>query len=128
MLPKAVLAGGVLLVLAGCRANPYHADVSGRVLYESRGLAHLITVQTSEADRIEGGLLRVRANLKNDTRDDLWVDVQTVWKQNGFEKYRTSWAPLMLPARFEQTYEVASLNADVDDYELRFRKPTRTEE
>lgn len=129
MVWKIWCVSGLAMLLFGCEANPKRADLEGRILLQEDDLAHLIHVVRQTPDRIEGDLLRVRTRIKNRTDDDLWVDVQMVWKDDqGYELYATNWAPLFLPARFVTKHEVASLRPDVADYELRLRNPTKTVE
>ena len=110
------------IVLAGCEANPKRVDQEGRVLLEGYTVSRYVRVVRQASDRIEGGLLRIRTDLKNTHKVNIWVDIQVVWKDaQGFEVYATNWAPFMLPARYVTTHEIASINADVADYEYRIR-------
>ena len=121
----AVMAAG-LVVLAGCEANPKRVDQEGRVLLEGYTVSRYVRVVRQASDRIEGGLLRVRTDLKNTHKVNIWVDIQVVWKDaQGFEVYATNWAPFMLPARYVTTHEIASINADVADYEYRIRQASK---
>ena len=112
---------------AGCEAQTITPPGSeGRIQIAGSTLAAHIRVVQQDSDRIEGGLLRIRTELKNRIKEDLWVDVQVVWKDGqGYEVYKTNWAPLYLPARLVQTHEVASLRPDVADYEFRMRRVAR---
>lgn len=118
---------GLIVCFAGCEANPKRADEQGRVLYEGFTTSRYVHVVRQDSDRVEGGLLRIRTDLKNTHKQNVWVDIQVVWKDaKGFKVYETSWAPLMLPARFVSTHEIVSMKPDVADYEYRIRQPTRT--
>jgi len=97
-------------------------DESGRVLVESTNLALLVKVVRQESDRVEGGLLRVRTEIDNRKKEDLWVDIQVVWKDaRGFNLYETNWAPLMLPARYITSHEIVCMRPEAADYEFRIR-------
>lgn len=123
---KIALVLGLSLALLGCNAEPKRADEAGRVLLESSMTRHNVKVARQESDRIEGGLLRVRTLLDNKEKENVWVDIQVVWKDaQGFEVYATNWAPFMLPARYVTTHEIASINADVADYEYRIRDASK---
>ena len=125
---KIALAFGLALALCGCNAEPKRADEAGRVLLESSVTTHNVKVARQESDRIEGGLLRVRTLLDNKEKENVWVDIQVVWKDaRGFKVYETNWAPLMLPARYVTTHEIVSMRADVADYEYRIRGGSKTE-
>jgi uncharacterized protein YcfL len=124
---KIALVLGLSLALLGCNAEPKRADVAGRVLLESSMTQHNVKVARQESDRIEGGLLRVRTLLDNKEKENVWVDIQVVWKDaTGFKVYETNWAPLMLPARYVSTHEIVSMRADVADYEYRIRGGSKT--
>ena len=113
--------------LVGCNAEPKRMDNSGRVLLESSMTKHNVYVARQESDRIEGGLLRVRTLLDNKEKENVWVDIQVIWKDDkGFEVYKTNWATLMLPARYVSTHEIVSMRADVADYEYRVRGGSKT--
>lgn len=118
-----VALGGLLTLLAvGCTAHPKQVDEEGRVWIEDTNLKMLVKVVRQESDRVEGGLLRVRTDIQNKQKEEIWVDIQVVWKDaKGFKVYETNWAPLMLPARFTTTHEIVSMKADVADYEYRIR-------
>ena len=122
-----IASAALAVALAGCEAQPKQMDAHGRVLLEGDRMAGVVRVVRQTSDRIEGGLLRVRTLIKNRTKEDLWVDVQLVWKdKDGYEMYTTNWQPCFLPARLETTHEVASMNADVADYEFRMRRAAET--
>ena len=124
---KIALVFGLSLALLGCNAEPKRADEAGRVLLESSMTKHNVKVARQESDRIEGGLLRVRTLLDNKEKENVWVDIQVVWKDaTGFKVYETNWAPLMLPARYVTTHEIVSMRADVADYEYRIRGGSKT--
>ena len=125
---KIALVLGLSLALLGCNAEPKRADEAGRVLLESSMTKHNVKVARQESDRIEGGLLRVRTLLDNKEKENVWVDIQVVWKDaTGFKVYETNWAPLMLPARYVTTHEFVSMRADVADYEYRIRGGSKTQ-
>jgi len=125
---KIALVFGLSLALLGCNAEPKRADEAGRVLLESSMTRHNVKVARQESDRIEGGLLRVRTLLDNKEKENVWVDIQVVWKDaTGFKVYETNWAPLMLPARYVTTHEIVSMRADVADYEYRIRGGSKTQ-
>jgi uncharacterized protein YcfL len=124
---RIVLSAALVLGLCGCNAAPKRADQDGRVLLESSTTKHNVLVARQESDRVEGGLLRIRTLLDNKEKQNVWVDIQVVWKDaSGFKVYETNWAPLMLPARYVTTHEIVSMRADVADYEYRVRGGTKT--
>ena len=117
---------GAAVGFAGCEAKPKRVDDQGRVLLEGYTVSRYVSVVRQESDRVEGGLLRVRTDLKNKKKENLWVDIQVVWKDaKGFEVYKTNWAPMMLAARYVTTHEIVSMRADVADYAFRVRQPAK---
>jgi len=121
------LAVAASIALLGCNAEPKRMDDSGRVLLESSMTTHNIKIARQESDRIEGGLLRIRTLIDNKEKENVWVDIQVVWKDaQGFKVYETNWAPVMLPARYVTTHEIVSMRADVADYEYRVRGGSKT--
>jgi len=124
----AVLATILVLALAGCEANPKQVDQGGRVLLEGFTVSQYVSVLRQESDRVEGDLLRVRTELKNRKKENIWVDIQVVWKDaKGFSLYETSWAPFMIPARYTKTHEIVSINPQAADYEYRVRQASKAE-
>ena len=124
---KVALMVLLAVALVGCNAEPKRMDDSGRVLLESSVTTHNVKVARQESDRVEGGLLRIRTLLDNKEKEEVWVDIQVIWKDaQGFEVYKTNWAPLMLPARYVTTHEIVSMRADVTDYEYRVRGGSKT--
>jgi len=123
-----VVGIGLLIGLAGCDAKYHRRDEAGRILFENTAVKDCVRVIQQDSDRIEGGLLRVRTILKCKKKEDIFVDVKTVWKDaKGYALYETSWAPFLLTAREPKTLEVVSMRADVADYELRVRQAKKTE-
>ena len=121
------LAAGLAVALVGCNAHPHKADEQGRVLLENTAVKTHVEVLKQVSDRIEGDLLRVRSLLHNKSKENVYIDIQVVWKDaDGFEIYKTNWAPFFLPARQDTTHEIASMRADVADYEYRIRQATKT--
>lgn len=125
---RIVITAALILSLCGCNAAPKRADQDGRVLLESGTTKHNVLVARQESDRIEGGLLRIRTLLDNKEKENVWVDIQVVWKDaQGFALYETSWAPFMIPARYTKTHEIVSINPQAADYEYRVRQASKAE-
>jgi len=123
-----LLAAGLAVAIVGCNAHPHKADEQGRILLENTAVKTHVEVLRQVADRIDGDLLRVRTLLHNKKKEDVFIDIQVVWKDaDGFEVYKTNWAPFFLAARQDTTHEIASMRADVSDYEFRIRQATKME-
>jgi len=118
--------------LAGCasthhahvegRSNPYQAK--GRIQWNSSKLKRTLTIDAAAVDRTESGLLRVRLAIRNKTRQDIFVDIRTLFTdEDGFEKEKTNWEAICCTARTPSQYETVSLGADVHDYQVIIRDP-----
>jgi hypothetical protein len=122
-----VVAAAAAAGMAGCEARPIPADGGGRNVYEDDSTAAHVRIVQQDSDRIQGGLLRVRTIIRNRTDEGVWVEIQMVWKDGkGYEIHKTNWAPFHIPARMDETHEIASLRPDVVDYQLRIRRPARS--
>lgn len=122
MLPLGMAAGCATTEPARVegRVNPYQEK--GRIQWNSRNLKHVLSIDAADTDRLDSGLLRVRLAIRNKTRKDIWVDIRTLYTdEQGFEKERTNWEAVMVPARTHETYEALSLGADVHDYQVIIR-------
>jgi len=123
---------GTCLYLAGCaRTHPALVDYDPapyqhqtRVQWNSSGLKSLLAIDKADVERTDTGLLRVRLALRNRTRDNIWVDIRTVFTdEKGFELEKTNWEPFCCTARTVETYETVSLGANARDYQLIIRDP-----
>lgn len=132
------LIGVVLLWAAGCSSSTHRANVHDhqnpyqsetRLQWNSSNLRSVLQVETADADRITGGLLRVRLVLRNKTKEDLFVDVRAVFTdEQGFEKEKTNWEPVCCTARTQTTYQVVSLGSQVNDFQIIIRDPKTSPE
>ncbi|HOB73543.1 MAG TPA: DUF1425 domain-containing protein [Phycisphaerae bacterium] len=120
------------LLLSGCASthqakdkgidDPYHQK--GRIQWNSSNIRAVLQVDKVVSERTETGLLRVRMIIRNKTRDDIWVDIRTLFTdEQGFEKEKTNWEPICCTARTQTTYEAVSLGAQVCDYQVIIRDP-----
>ena len=125
------------LVTGGCASTEtvdvhnrdYPYQQNGRLQWNSSNLKSLLEVEKADADRLDSGLLRVRLVIRNKHREDIFVDVRTVFTdEKGFEKERTNWEPVCCTARTQTTYEVVSLSSQVSDYQVIIRDPKASPE
>ena len=124
-----LLAVAASIALLGCNAEPKRVDEGGRVLLESSMTKHNIKIQRQDSDRIEGGLLRVRTLIDNKEKENVWVDIQVVWKdKDAFELYKTNWAPKFLPAGLVQDHDIVAMRSGAADYEFRIRRPVKAKD
>ena len=132
LIPVLLLGVASVCMPAGCgpklavkSLSDQALNTPGKVVFLD-GLNSKSQIVRQISDRIEGDLLRIRTQLRNTTRKDLWVDVQIVWKaDDGFELYKTNWAPLHLPVGTTAQHEIVSMRSDVANYEYRIRKPVK---
>jgi uncharacterized protein YcfL len=132
------LTGLALLWAVGCSASthpvnvhdhqdPYHGKT--RLQWNSSNLKSVLQVEMADADRITGGLLRVRLVLRNKTKEDIFVDVRAVFTdEKGFEKEKTNWEAVCCTARTQTTYQVVSLGSQVNDFQIIIRDPKTSPE
>ncbi len=120
-----VLAAIGAAVFAGCDEKK-ELRVSEKILFVDRDLGDDIRVVRHVADRIEGDLLRLRTQFRNRDDEARWVDIQVSWRDaGGFELYKTNWAAFRVPAGVVVDHDIASMRADVADYEFRIRSRER---
>jgi len=119
-------------VLLGCAAtHPAEVHRSGtsyqdksRIQWNSSNLKSVLRIDNAETDREINGLLRIRLVLRNKMKEDIFVDVRTVFTdEKGFEKEKTNWEPICCTARTQSTYEVVSLSPNVADFQIIIRDP-----
>ncbi len=129
------LGAACLLLATGC-ASTHPADVKdvdkpyqqkGRVQWNSSNLKGLLEIEKLDVDRTEeGGLLRVRMTIRNKHKEDIVVDIRTMFTdEKGFEKEATNWEPIICPARTQKDYSAVSLGANVADYQVIIREPKK---
>ena len=96
----------------------------GHIQWNSAKLKRLLEVDAARADRTETGLLRVRLVFRNKKKRDIVVDVRTLFTdEDGFEKEKTNWEPLICTARTQTQYETVSLGSAAYDYQVIIRDP-----
>ena len=130
LLLTCVLAVGSLS--AGC-AETHPAKVDDREApdqrqtrnqWNSTKLKPLLLIDKAAAERTETGLMRIRLAIRHRTRENIWVDIRTVFTdQSGFELESTNWEPFCCTARTVETYEAVSLGAQAHDYQVIIRDP-----
>jgi uncharacterized protein YcfL len=106
------LLGFATMAAAGC-ASTHPADVDnrddpyrdkGRIQWNSSNLKSVLTIDKAVSERTSDGLLRIRLILRNKTKQDIVVDVHTVFTdKQGFEKQTTPWEPVVCAARTQKT-------------------------
>ena len=125
------------MLLVGCAAGTYPAghndreqpyQENTRLQWNSSKLPLMLTIDRAAADRTETGLLRVRLAIRNKTRENLWIDIRTVFTdKTGFELEKTNWEPFCCTARTVETYETVSLGSQAHDYQVIIRDPKESE-
>ncbi len=60
--------------------------------------------------------------IENWTDDDIWCEVQTIFKdQSGFEIEKTNFAPVLFKRRQVNNYQTNSISADAEDFNIIIR-------
>ena len=119
--------------LIGCASTTTPAEVMdkesphlerGRIQWSSSRLRNKLLIETAAADRTDTGLMRLRLIIRNKSRKDVVVDIRVVFLgEDGFEVEKTNWEPVICTARTQTSYEMVSLGANVDDYQIMIRDP-----
>ncbi len=116
----------------GCGEEPARLEVAPNILFVdpgAPGLTGQVEIVRQVKDRVEGNLLRVRTQFRSRAKGGLWIDIQVAWKdKDGFELYKTNWAPKHVPAGVIEDHEIVCMRDDVADYEFRIRKPVRAKD
>ena len=122
-----------LCLLTGCEATTTPAEVmnkedshldQGRIQWSSSSIRTKLLIENATADRTETGLLRLRLVIRNKSRKDVVVDIRVVFLgEDGFEVEKTNWEPVICTARTQTSYEMVSLGANIDDYQIMIRDP-----
>ncbi|NQU75655.1 MAG: hypothetical protein HQ546_04970 [Planctomycetes bacterium] len=123
------LWGAVLLValtaalLSGCSPKPVPGtpemplQLREKIIAKDSKLSRHLRVVHHKAERTNGGLLQVKLGLDNADDDQLWCDIQVVFRDSdGFEIESTNWQPLLLTADQVTYYETKSLSPKAADY------------
>jgi len=118
------------MLAAGCGDEPAKVEVRSpmypHILIVDKPLGSQVQIVRQLSDRAEGNLMRVRTQMRNRTKDSLWIDIQVLWKdKDGFELYKTNWAPKHLPPGLVEDHDIVSMRSDAADYEFRIRRPVK---
>lgn len=117
--------------MSGC--GPYKPDVNKSPMQETEkvilldhGLTYYINIVKQKANRLDGGQLEVKMELQNEEDKDVWVDIQTIFRdKDGFELEKTDWEPIMLHRRTVTSFKKNSLNPAAADYRVLIRNIKR---
>jgi len=113
----------------GCREEPARLEVAPHILFVDKPMIGQVEIVRQVTDRVEGNLLRIRTQFRSRAKDGLWIDIQVAWKdKDGFELYKTNWAPKHVPAGVIEDHEIVCMRDDVADYEFRIRRPVRAKD
>ena len=120
------------LTMTGC-LPPHRARGGGGGLEASKQTVIMdsdlywpLKIVTSKAERETDGRLRVTVVMKNDLKQPLALQVQTVFKDaSGISTGdETNWEPIVIPGGATDTYRMVSGNAKADNFVVRIRRPT----
>lgn len=117
---------GVLILACGCSPEPVRIEAAPRVLLVDKPLSSQMEIVRQVPDRVDGNLMRIRTQMRNLTKNSLWIDIQVVWKdKDGFELYKTNWTAKHLPPGLAEDHDIVSMRSDAADYEFRIRRPVK---
>lgn len=124
---------GVLFSFSGCATNkgpfvpagqdPSTEDVYPAVLLD-KSLTKKVAVDRVESRILDDGRLEVLANFRNQTRKDIVIQAQTVFKDvNNYSLGEDSaWSALFLSANETETYRMVSRGKDAAKFTIRIRE------
>lgn len=124
---KRLLIG--IFLIAGLGCGPYKPTSSETPLQETEkvllldhGLTYRIHVVKEASTRLAGGQFEVKMEIENKWNDDVWVDIQTIFRgTDGFEIEKTDWEPFLLHRRTVTLFQRNSLNTAAADYRILIR-------
>jgi uncharacterized protein YcfL len=126
-----ILLASFVCILFGCATEgPYvpagkhpGTEIENTAVIMDAEIKGDIAVDTQHAVRTPQGKLKALANIRNRTNQDLTVQVQTVFRNEGGFSIEddTSWETIVLTANSTHTYISTSTNRKADLYTVRIR-------
>jgi len=123
---------GVLAAAACTKTGPYAPDRPGALLESQDGVVLLdsglqsdVSVTGFTSEKTEDGRLWVRAQVLNRTSEQLWVQIQTEFKDTAGFSYGdvTPWEFVRLEKSSSTSYSAKSLNDKAAHYTIRVKYP-----
>jgi len=115
----------VALFLQSCGAYSARSNITSvveetdKVIYKDFSSQINFGVVALKQSKLEGGQLKVQLKIENWTDDDIWCEVQTVFKdKSGFEIEKTNFAPVLFKRRQVNHYETNSISPDAEDFNI----------
>lgn len=118
-----------LAAIAGCH-DPIAAHQSPVLLppqveFTSDSVAYDTAVPPPVVARTGAGQLLVNVEVQNRTNSPMVLEYQYEFLSHGIQKQEWSgWMPLRIPPRADGTAQIKSMEAEVDDFRIRFRRAT----
>ena len=116
------------LFLQSCGAYSARAPITGvveetdKVVYKDFSSQINFGVVALKQSKLEGGQLKVQLRIENWTDDDIWCEVQTIFKdKSGFEIEKTNYAPVLFKRRQVNDYQTNSISPDAEDFNIIIR-------
>ena len=124
---KVFLFAMTVLMMTAC--GPYKADQNKSPLQETervvlldRVLASNLNIVKQMTETLESGQMRVKLEIENEKNDDLWTDIQVIFKDSdGFEMEKISWQPVRFQRRAVTTFQRNSMKPNASDYRILIR-------
>jgi len=120
--------GIMALFLQSCGAYSARAPITGvveetdKVIYKDFSSQINFGVVALKQSKLEGGQLKVQLRIENWTDDDIWCEVQTIFKdKSGFEIEKTNYAPVLFKRRQVNDYQTNSISSDAEDFNIIIR-------
>jgi hypothetical protein len=118
----------IALFLQSCGAYSSRAPITSvveetdKVVYKDFSSKINFGVVALKQSKLEGGQLKVQLRIENWTDDDIWCEVQTIFKdKSGFEIEKTNYAPILFKRRQVNDYQTNSISSDAEDFNIIIR-------
>lgn len=129
-----MVALSTLCISSGCQttpaieeteANPYLTQ--GRIQYVHADTQSIVKVVRVDTQRTNGELLKIYLDLRNITKDNLFVDIRTTFlDDHNHILEQTNWESIMLQARTVNEYTCTSLSNQAADYQIMIAMPDKS--
>ncbi len=104
----------------GVKASPFQEKE--KIVLLDRTLSFFLNVVKHTSNRLPGGQLEVKMEMENEENDDVWTDIQIIFKgADGYEVEKTDWEPFLFHRRKVTLFQKNSLSAQAADYRVLIR-------
>ena len=134
LLAKLPIVVFLSLVFCGCTAeqafersedNPHLEQ--GRVQFINARTKYTIQVAKVDAERVNGGLLKIYLTVRNTAKENVWADIRTTFlDEKNHVLEQTNWEPTFFEARTVGEYTCTSMSSKAVDYQILVKLPDKS--